>query len=85
MQFFYRGNKEGLQQSDLKDETRMWSNVDDFRWLRAVSSAKWSVLPKDDRLPLVDNSDLKAEERIYGQRAQVMAENESAGTESRLC
>jgi len=59
---FYRGIEEDLQQSDLKDETGMWSNVDDFRWLRAVQSPNWSVLPEDDRLPLVDISDLKAEE-----------------------
>lgn len=59
---FYRGIEEELQQSDLKDETGMWSNVDDFRWLRAVSSPNWSVLPEDDRLPLADISDLKAEE-----------------------
>lgn len=40
----------------------MWANVDDFRWLRAVPSPNWSVLPEDDRLPLVDISDLKVEE-----------------------
>lgn len=59
---FYRGIEEELQQSDLMDETGMWANVDDFRWLRAVPSPNWSVLPEDDRLPLVDISDLKVEE-----------------------
>ena len=51
-----------MQQSDLMDETGMWDNVDDFRWLRAVPLPNWSVLPEDDRLPLVDISDLKVEE-----------------------
>ncbi|KAH9293952.1 hypothetical protein KI387_040843 [Taxus chinensis] len=60
---FYRGIDEDLQESDLKDETGMWANVDDFRWLRAVASPNWSILPEDDRLPLLDISDLKAEEK----------------------
>ena len=51
-----------MQQSDLMDETGMWANVDDFRWLRAVPLPNWSVFPEDDRLPLVDISDLKVEE-----------------------
>ncbi|GLJ45385.1 hypothetical protein SUGI_0955480 [Cryptomeria japonica] len=59
---FYRGIDEELQKSDLKDETGMWANVDDFRWLRAVASPNWSIVPEADRLPLVDISDIKAEE-----------------------
>lgn len=57
----YRGVEEELQDSDLNDETGMWANVDDFRWLRAVSSPNWRIIPEDDRLPVVDISDLEAE------------------------
>uniref|UniRef100_A0A0D6QRL8 C-CAP/cofactor C-like domain-containing protein n=1 Tax=Araucaria cunninghamii TaxID=56994 RepID=A0A0D6QRL8_ARACU len=59
---FYRGIEQELQDSDLKNETGMWANVDDFRWLRSVSSPNWSVLPEGERLPLVDISNFKEEE-----------------------
>ncbi|KAJ0047586.1 hypothetical protein Pint_16727 [Pistacia integerrima] len=35
-----------------------WGNVDDFKWLRAVQSPNWSVLPEEERLWTVDLADL---------------------------
>jgi hypothetical protein len=32
------------------DETGEWENVDDFRWLRAVQSPNWSILPPSERV-----------------------------------
>ena len=52
----YEGIVQDLEDSGLKEETGNWENVDDFRWLRAVKSPNWCVLPEKDRSHLVDIS-----------------------------
>ncbi|GAB4848698.1 hypothetical protein Ancab_003423 [Ancistrocladus abbreviatus] len=46
----YEGIEEDLKESRLNEETGNWENVDDFKWLRAVHSPNWSVLPVSDRI-----------------------------------
>lgn len=48
----YEGIDDDLRETGLEEETGNWGNVDDFRWLRAVQSPNWSVLPENER---VDN------------------------------
>ncbi|GAV88549.1 TBCC domain-containing protein [Cephalotus follicularis] len=45
----YQGIEEDLKKASLEEETGNWCNVDDFKWLRAVQSPNWSVLPQDQR------------------------------------
>lgn len=52
----YQGMEKDLAEANLGEETGNWANVDDFRWLRAVQSPNWSVLPEDDRIEMVDIS-----------------------------
>lgn len=49
----YQGIEEDLKTAGLEEETKNWANVDDFRWLRAVQSPNWSVLPEEERVSLV--------------------------------
>ncbi|CAI8618943.1 unnamed protein product [Vicia faba] len=60
----YRGIEEDLRGADLDAETGNWANVDDFRWLRAVQSPNWSILPENERVGIVDisNSESMKEE-----------------------
>lgn len=60
----YEGIHGDLQEASLAEETGNWANVDDFRWLRAVQSPNWSILPEDERVGLVNisNSDSAVEE-----------------------
>ncbi|CAM8902178.1 unnamed protein product [Rhodiola kirilowii] len=46
----YEGIDGDLKESGLEEETDNWSNVDDFKWLRAVQSPNWSVLPEKERV-----------------------------------
>ncbi|XP_021733439.1 tubulin-folding cofactor C-like [Chenopodium quinoa] len=46
----YDGIEEDLRESRLDEETGSWANVDDFKWLRAVQSPNWSILPEDERI-----------------------------------
>ncbi|KNA15848.1 hypothetical protein SOVF_094340 [Spinacia oleracea] len=46
----YDGIEEDLTESRLDEETGSWENVDDFKWLRAVQSPNWSVLPENERI-----------------------------------
>ncbi|XP_014507515.1 tubulin-folding cofactor C [Vigna radiata var. radiata] len=55
----YPGIEEDLRGAGLDTETGNWENVDDFRWLRAVQSPNWSVLPESERVGIVDVSNLK--------------------------
>lgn len=55
----YQGIEEDLRGAGLDAETGNWGNVDDFRWLRAVQSPNWSVLPENERVGIVDISNLK--------------------------
>ncbi|KAJ7567041.1 hypothetical protein O6H91_02G129500 [Diphasiastrum complanatum] len=48
--FHYKGLENDLAEGNLSDETEMWEKVDDFRWLRAVSSPNWSIIPPHERL-----------------------------------
>ncbi|KAG6423736.1 hypothetical protein SASPL_114139 [Salvia splendens] len=52
----YRGIEEDLAEANLDEETGNWANVDDFRWLRALQSPNWSVLPEDDRVGMINIS-----------------------------
>jgi len=60
----YRGIEEDLCGAGLDLETGNWANVDDFRWLRAVQSPNWSILPENERVGIVDisNSGCRKEE-----------------------
>ncbi|KAK7399558.1 hypothetical protein VNO78_10743 [Psophocarpus tetragonolobus] len=55
----YPGIEEDLRAASLHDETGNWTNVDDFRWLRAVQSPNWSVLPENERVGIVDISNFQ--------------------------
>lgn len=46
----YDGIEDDLRESRLDEETGNWENVDDFKWLRAVHSPNWSVLPENERM-----------------------------------
>ncbi|KAF7154135.1 hypothetical protein RHSIM_Rhsim01G0133800 [Rhododendron simsii] len=46
----YDGIDKDLQESNLDEETGNWANVDDFRWLKAVQSPNWSILPESERI-----------------------------------
>lgn len=52
----YDGIEKHLEDANLNEETSNWVNVDDFKWLRAVQSPNWSVLPENERLEMVDIS-----------------------------
>ncbi|XP_077213169.1 C-CAP/cofactor C-like domain-containing protein [Tasmannia lanceolata] len=56
---FYEGIEKELRDSGLGEETGNWANVDDFRWLRAVQSPNWCVLPEEERVSKVNISDSK--------------------------
>lgn len=49
----YDGIDKDLKESNLDMETGNWENVDDFKWLRAVQSPNWSILPENDRIDAV--------------------------------
>ena len=53
----YEGIHGDFQEASLGEETGNWSNVDDFRWLRAVQSPNWSILPENERVGLLNISD----------------------------
>ncbi|KAK4411678.1 Tubulin-folding cofactor C [Sesamum angolense] len=54
----YQGIEKDLTEANLGEETGNWANVDDFRWLRAVQSPNWSVLPECERIKMVDVSNV---------------------------
>ncbi|KAK4430567.1 Tubulin-folding cofactor C [Sesamum alatum] len=54
----YRGIEKDLTEANLGEETGNWANVDDFRWLRAVQSPNWSLLPESERIGMVDVSNV---------------------------
>ncbi|KAL0423069.1 UNVERIFIED_CONTAM: Tubulin-folding cofactor C [Sesamum radiatum] len=54
----YQGIEKDLTEANLGEETGNWANVDDFRWLRAVQSPNWSVLPESERIKMVDVSNV---------------------------
>lgn len=52
----YERIEKDLEEANLGEETANWANVDDFRWLRAVQSPNWSILPDNERILTVDIS-----------------------------
>ncbi|XP_075481550.1 tubulin-folding cofactor C [Primulina tabacum] len=54
----YEGIEADLKEANLGEETGNWMKVDDFRWLRAVQSPNWSILPENERTGVVDVSNL---------------------------
>ncbi|TXG56698.1 hypothetical protein EZV62_018011 [Acer yangbiense] len=46
----YEGIEEDLVVAVLDKETGNWANVDDFKWLRAMQSPNWSILPEEERV-----------------------------------
>ncbi|XVF61618.1 hypothetical protein PTKIN_Ptkin08bG0145200 [Pterospermum kingtungense] len=46
----YEGIEMDLKKAGLSEETGNWGNVDDFKWLRAVQSPNWCVLPENERV-----------------------------------
>ncbi|CAL9191625.1 unnamed protein product [Musa hybrid cultivar] len=57
----YEGIEEELRDSGLEEETGNWANVDDFKWLRAVQSPNWSVIPEEERVQTMNVSDATEE------------------------
>ncbi|XP_074316716.1 tubulin-folding cofactor C-like [Silene latifolia] len=49
----YEGIDDDLKESKLDEETGNWANVDDFKWLRALQSPNWSILPETERISSV--------------------------------
>ncbi|KAF6165914.1 hypothetical protein GIB67_012811 [Kingdonia uniflora] len=56
----YEGIERDLKESSLDEETGNWENVDDFKWLRAVQSPNWSILPEEERVSGVNISSSEA-------------------------
>ncbi|XP_062225994.1 tubulin-folding cofactor C-like [Phragmites australis] len=54
----YEGIEEDLRESGLEEETGNWVNVDDFKWLRAVHSPNWCLVPEEERMQIVDISEV---------------------------
>ncbi|KAI4385244.1 hypothetical protein MLD38_003295 [Melastoma candidum] len=50
----YDGVDDDLKEAGLSKETGSWAMVDDFKWLRAVQSPNWSVLPENQRIESID-------------------------------
>uniref|UniRef100_A0A0D9VH35 C-CAP/cofactor C-like domain-containing protein n=1 Tax=Leersia perrieri TaxID=77586 RepID=A0A0D9VH35_9ORYZ len=55
----YEGIEEDLRDAGLEEETGNWANVDDFKWLRAVQSPNWCLVPEEERLQIIDISDVQ--------------------------
>ncbi|KAJ4750516.1 Tubulin-specific chaperone C [Rhynchospora pubera] len=55
----YEGIEDELKESGLGEETGNWANVDDFKWLRAVQSPNWSLIPEEEWLEIADISQCK--------------------------
>ncbi|KAM3315988.1 hypothetical protein ACQJBY_034233 [Aegilops geniculata] len=58
----YEGIEDDLRDSGLVEDTGNWANVDDFKWLRAVQSPNWCLVPEEERLPIVDISEVQERE-----------------------
>ncbi|OEL24541.1 Tubulin-folding cofactor C [Dichanthelium oligosanthes] len=55
----YEGIETDMRESGLEEETDNWANVDDFKWLRAVQSPNWCLVPEEERLQTVDISEIR--------------------------
>jgi hypothetical protein len=58
----YEGIEEDLKDSGLEEETGNWANVDDFKWLKAVQSPNWCLVPEEERLQTVNISEVHEQE-----------------------
>ncbi|KAF0932162.1 hypothetical protein E2562_008693 [Oryza meyeriana var. granulata] len=61
----YEGIEEDLRDAGLEEETGNWANVDDFKWLRAVQSPNWCLVPEEERLQTIDISDVQEREDVF--------------------
>ncbi|CAN4095816.1 unnamed protein product [Withania somnifera] len=52
----YEGIEKDLEEANLGEDTGNWSNVDDFKWLRAKQSPNWSIIPENERIGVLDIS-----------------------------
>ncbi|RLN99354.1 hypothetical protein DYB28_011998 [Aphanomyces astaci] len=50
----YEGLGAQLDAAGLACDTALWSQVDDFKWLRQTQSPHWRVLPDRERVHAVD-------------------------------
>jgi tubulin-specific chaperone C len=57
--FSYDGIEEELKESALGEKTGNWANVDDFKWLRAIQSPNWGLIPEEEWSEIVDISEFK--------------------------
>ncbi|ONK75558.1 uncharacterized protein A4U43_C03F18150 [Asparagus officinalis] len=57
--FSYEGVDDELRESRLDEETGNWGNVDDFKWLRAVQSPNWCLIPEEEWVDTVNASELE--------------------------
>ncbi|KAG8071055.1 hypothetical protein GUJ93_ZPchr0006g45064 [Zizania palustris] len=58
----YKGIEDDLRDAGLEEETGNWANVDDFKWLRAVQSPNWCLIPEEERLQTIEISDVQDRE-----------------------
>ncbi|CAN6278850.1 unnamed protein product [Urochloa humidicola] len=58
----YDGIDKDLKESGLEEETGNWANVDDFKWLRAVQSPNWCLVPEEERSQTIDISEIHEHE-----------------------
>ncbi|XP_050206906.1 tubulin-folding cofactor C [Mercurialis annua] len=54
----YEGVEDDLKRAGLEEESGNWSNVDDFKWLRAAQSPNWCVLEENERIGVVELKEL---------------------------
>ncbi|KAJ8770852.1 hypothetical protein K2173_021767 [Erythroxylum novogranatense] len=50
----YDGIEDDLKEAGQDEESGNWSNVDDFKWLRATQSPNWSVLDEGERVGSIE-------------------------------
>lgn len=60
----YEGIEMDLEKAGLSEETGNWGNVDDFKWLRAVQSPNWCVLPENERVGKVRTEDIGSKSEV---------------------
>ncbi|EOX92096.1 C-CAP/cofactor C-like domain-containing protein, C, putative isoform 1 [Theobroma cacao] len=64
----YEGIEMDLEKAGLSEETGNWGNVDDFKWLRAVQSPNWCVLPGNERVGKVRVEDFESGNEVADYR-----------------
>ncbi|TYG94975.1 hypothetical protein ES288_A11G230900v1 [Gossypium darwinii] len=60
----YEGIEMDLEKAGLSEETGNWGSVDDFKWLRAVQSPNWCVLPENERVGKVRTEDIGSKSEV---------------------